>query len=57
MSESDDLILGAARSHLHQLEARFDNPKHELYDDGGLYQIIEELREAIETWRHLNSHL
>ena len=57
MSESNDLILGAARLHLHQLEVRFDNTKDPQYDDGALYETIEELREAIETWRHLNSHL
>ncbi len=57
MTESDDLVLAAARVYLHQLDAQFDNPNHAQHDDGALYETIEELRAAIDNWRHLNSHL
>lgn len=42
-----DEAIAVARSRLEEKRARFENPDDELYDDGAVYQDMEELEDLI----------
>lgn len=45
--EAREVVHEAARKQLDEKVVAFETPDHPLYDDGGLYQDIEELRTAL----------